>query len=234
MGSPVRFPFGVTTAAKDSFLGQYGLPSPLAHHEYFDDFNSFTAAEWTITRVGTTPTEAIADGAFGLLRISTVASAASSSFLQKLGASFVLAAGKKAWFGTRLQVSVAADVAFAVGLQSVDTTPLDVTDGIYFLKAGAATTVDLVCRKDATTGSTSKTAVATVADATNLALAWYYDGVRTIKIFVNGANTANLDLTAAPTAFLPDAGLRVSFGAANVGSTARTADYDYLFAAIER
>ena len=98
----------------------------------------------------------------------------------------------------------------------------------------ATATVDFVCRKDATTGSISSTAIATLADATFIDLAFYYDGKRTVSIFVNGKNTVDLDLTATPASFLPDTTLRVSFGVQNGGSTSRTSTYDYLYASIER
>ena len=167
--------------------------------------------------------------------LSTVASAAASTFLQKVGASFLPSVGKQLWFSTRLQVSSATDTQLAVGLQVTDTTPLDVLDGMYFVKSVAATaTVDFVCRKDATTGSISSLAVATLVDATFIDLAFYYNGKRTVNIFVNGKNTVDLDLTAAPTAFLPDTALRVSLGVQNGASTARTATYDYLYASVER
>lgn len=234
MGTPVRFPFGVVNADKTTPFGNYKAMSPLVFHEDFDDFKRFAAAEWTITRVGTTPTEALTDGNGGLLLLTTVASALSSTFLQKVGASFLPTSGKQLWFATRMLVSSASDTSFAVGLQLTDTTPQDATDGIYFIKAAAATTVDLVCRKNATTGSISKTAVATLADSTFVDLAYYYDGKRTIHIYVNGVNVYDLDLTATPTDYLPDTVLRVSFGVANGASTARTAQYDYLYASIER
>lgn len=236
MGTPVRFPFGISTARKGrSVYADFPQPSPLVTHDDFDDFNRFAAAEWTITRVGTTPTEALTDGNGGLLLLTPAASSASSTYLQKVGASFLPAEGKQMWFSTRFKVASATDTQLAVGLQSTDTTPLDVTDGMYFVKSTAATaTLDFICRKDATTGSTSSTAVATLADDTFIELGFYYDGKKTINIFVNGRNTADLSLGATPASFLPDAVLRPSFGVTNGASTARIATYDYINASIER
>lgn len=235
MGTPVRFPYGVSTAKIQTPYGNYPQPSPIVTHDDFDDFNRFAAAEWTITRVGTTPTEALTDGNGGLLLLTTVASAASSTFLQRVGASFLPSVGKQMWFSTRFRVSSATDTQLVAGLQVTDTTPLDVTDGMYFIKPTAATaTVDFVCRKDATTGSISSLAVATLADDTFVELAFYYDGEQTINIFVNGRNTVDLNLTSSPTAYLPDATLRESFGVQNGGSTSRTATFDYINASIQR
>lgn len=235
MGTPVRFPYGISTAKVQTPFGNYPNPSPLVTHDDFDDFDRFAAAEWTITRVGTTPTEALTDGNGGLLLLTTVASAASSTFLQKVGASFLPAVNKPLWFATRLQVSSATDTQLVAGLQLTDTTPLDATDGMYFIKPTAATaTVDFVCRKNATTGSISSLAVATLADATFVDLAFYYDGKQTVNVFVNGKNVADVNLTSDPTAYLPDTPLRVSFGVQNGGSTSRTATFDYLYASILR
>lgn len=234
MGTPVRFPYGLSTERRQQTFGNYGNPSPRLYHEDFDDFDRFAAAEWTITRVGTTPTEALIDENGGILQLTTVASAASSTFLQKVGASFLPTVGKQLWFSTRFKVSDAADSTFAVGLQFTDTTPLDVLDGIYFLKAAASTAITLVCRKDATTGSITTPTVATLVSDTYIELGYYYDGKNTINVFVNNRNVADLNLTTTPTAFLPDTVLRVSFGLQNGASTARTANYDWLYAAIER
>lgn len=234
MGSPVRFPFGISTGKKNTTFGEYPNPSPRVFHEDFDDFDRFAAAEWTITRTGTTPTEALTDEAFGVLLLTTVASASSATHLQKVGASFLPTSGKGLWFSTRFKVSDATDSTFAYGLQVTDTTPLDVTDGIYFLKAAASTSVDLICRKNATTGSTSKTAVATMANDTYIELGYYYDGKSNINIFVNNVNVYDLNLGTSPTDYLPDTVLRISFGLQNGASTARTANVDYLFAAIQR
>lgn len=234
MSTPTRFTYGISTARKGTVFGDLPEPSPRVLHEDFDDFNRFAAAEWTITRVGTTPTEALIDETFGILRLTTVASAASSTFLQKVGASFLPLPNKQLWFNTRFKVSDALDTTFAFGLQVTDTTPLDVTDGIYFLKAAGVATVDAICRKDATTGSISRTSVATMASDTYIELGFFYDGRRYLNLFVNNRNVVDIDLTATPATFLPDTVLRVSFGVQNGASTARTCDVDYLYAALER
>lgn len=234
MGTPTRFPYGIATGSRNGPFGDFGEPSPLIYHEDFDDFNRFAAAEWTITRVGTTPTEALADGNGGLLRLTTVSSASSSTFLQKVGASFLPTPDKQFWFATRLLVSSALDTQFVAGIQIIDTTPLDATDGIYFIKPTAnSASVDFICRRDASAGSVTRAAVATVADSTFINLAFYYNGRGMLNIFVNNRNVADLAIPSAAS-FLPDALTTLSFGVQNGGSTSRTMDVDYLYAAIER
>ena len=61
MGSPTRFPYGVTNVEKPSVFGQMGQLNPAKFITYFNDFTDYVANDWTITNVGTTPTQALAD-----------------------------------------------------------------------------------------------------------------------------------------------------------------------------
>lgn len=235
MGSPVRFPFGVTNVNRESLFGAAPFLSPDKAICDFDDFLTYTAGQWTVTNVGTTPTQALADVTGGVLQLTTVASAASSTYLQKVGASFLPVAGKQLWFESRLRLSNVADTLMVMGLQLTDTTPLDATDGIYFIKPVAATaTVDLICRKDATTGSISRAAVATLANNTFIDLGFYFDGKRYLTPYVNNVAGTRIDLTTTLSAFLPDAQLRISMGLTNGASAAQNAQIDYIFVAQER
>jgi len=234
MSSPTRFPNGVTNVAVGNVAGQYGLPDPTQWHTYFNDFDTYVAGEWTITttEAGTgSATEALADGDGGLLLITNAAGDNDLDFLQKVGESFLLEAGKKAFFKTRIQTSDATESDIVVGLQITDTTALDVTDGVYFLKADGAATVDVFARKNATTGSTTAASVATMADATWIELAWAYNGVDEIKVYADNVHVASLD---ASSTYLPDSELTISFGLQNGEAVAKTLTVDYLFAAKER
>ena len=127
MGTPVRFPFGVTNVEKTSLFGMAPFLSPDKAICDFDDFLSYVAGDWTVTNVGSTPTQALTDVTGGVLLLTTVASASSSTYLQKVGASFLPAAGKQLWFASRFRVSDVADSQLVMGLQLTDTTPLDAT-----------------------------------------------------------------------------------------------------------
>lgn len=235
MGTPVRFPYGVTNVDKTSVFGNAPFLSPDKAVCDFDDFLTYTAGQWTVTNVGTTPTQALADVTGGVLQLTTVASASSSTFLQKLGASFLPVAGKQLWFEARLRLSNVADTLMVMGLQLTDTTPLDATDGIYFIKPVAATpSVNLICRKDATTGSIAQNAVATLANNTFIDLGFYFDGKRYLTPYVNNVAGQKLDLTTTLSAFLPDAQLRISMGVGNGASASQNAQIDYVFVAQER
>jgi hypothetical protein len=234
MASPVRFPGGVTNAAPDGPLAQFGLPDPSSWHVFFDDFDRFVVGDWTITTTEAgagSATEALTDADGGALLITNDAADNDADFFQKVGESFLLASGKRAVFKARFKVSDATQSDFVMGLQVTDTTPLDATDGVYFMKDDGDANLDIYCRKDATTGSTSATAIHTVVSDTFLEVAWAYDGKGGLKYFVDGVHKGTLDASAT---YLPDTELTVSFGIQNGEAVAKTMTVDYILAAKER
>lgn len=235
MGSPVRFPFGVTNVAPETPFAQLGLPSPLSYHTYFNDFDSYVVTSiWTETKTGA-GTVAETDGDGGILLITNAAADNDNVFVQKIGESFLPTSGKKLFFEARFTVSDATQSDWVFGLQVTDTTPLDVTDGIYFQKDDGDTNIDFYVSKDATTGRLTSTAVTTAsAAATYMRLSFYFDGKRYIKVWKDGVQVANVDLTATLTTYLPDTELTVSFGIQNGEAVAKTMSVDYVFVAQER
>jgi hypothetical protein len=222
-----NYPQGVTTAAQSDPLGAFILPDVTKAHVYFDDFDTYLAGEWTVTEVGAA-TQALANGDGGLLLVTNAAADNNSSFSQKVGESFLVAAGKKLWFEARLKVSDATESDWVIGLQITDTTPLGVTDGIFFQKNDGDTNIDFHVEKDSTV--TSSTAIATNVDDTYVRLGFYYDGVDSVYAFVNGVSTDRLAVTNLPD----DEELTVSFGIQNGEAVAKTMTIDYIFAAKER
>lgn len=222
-----RFPNGLTTVAKTTELGEFILPSPLTAHVYFDDFDTYTAADWTVTETGVA-TQALADADGGRLLITNAAADNDASFSQKVGESFLMEAGKKAWFVARFQVSDATQSDWVMGLQITDTTPLAVTDGIYFRKDDGDTNIDLVVIKDST--ATTEAGIGTNADATDVTVAFYYNGVDAVIGYIDGVAQASLAVTNLPD----DEELTISFGIQNGEAVAKTMSVDYIFAAKER
>lgn len=222
-----RFPGGLTTTTKTSPLGEFILPDMTSAHVYWEDFDYYTAADWVVTEVGAA-TQVLADGDGGLLLITNAAADDDSSFNQKVGESFTFETGKKAWFEARFQVSDATQSDVVVGLQITDTTPLDVTDGIFFIKNDGAATVDFLVEKNNTATTTSS--VATLVDATDIRLGFFWDGVDKILIFVDG-----VAVNSSVTTNLPDdEALTISFGIQNGEASAKTMTVDYIVAAKER
>jgi hypothetical protein len=231
MPAPARFPGGVNNAAKNTTMWNYPSMDRTKVHEYWNDFDGYVVGDWTITTVeagGGDATEALGDIDNGVLVVTNDAGASDVDYFQKIGESFLMEAGKQAWFKTRLKVSHATTSAIAVGLQVTDTTPLDVTDGIYFLKSVSATPWDFYVRKDATTGSNSATGVATCVADTWIVLGWHYDGKGYVKYYVDDVHKGTLD---ASSTYLPNTELTVSFG---VFGASMVLSVDYILAAKER
>lgn len=232
MGNLVtRFPNGVTNVADVDLFADMAQLDATKFHTFFDDFDTYTAGDWTVTETDAGATQALTAGDGGLLLITNTAADNDLVALQKNPAAFSFTAGKKLFFRARFKVSDATQSDLVFGLQVVDTTPLDVTDGVYFLKADGSAAVSVVCRKNATTGSTSASSIATLADDTYITLGFAYDGEGKVAYEVNGNVVGSLD---ASSAYLPDTTCTVSFALQNGEAVAKTMTVDFIYVAKER
>jgi len=232
MGNIVtRFPNGVTNVNDVNLFADMAQLDPTLFHTYWNDLDTYTAGDWVVTETDAAATQALAAGDGGLLLVTNTAGATDLVALQKTPAAFTFTAGKETFFSCRFKVSDATKSALVFGLQVIDTTPLDVTDGIYFLKSAASTSVAVICRKNATTGSTTATGIATMADDTYITLGFAYDGDSKVAYAVNGVLQGSLDAT---SAYLPDTTCTVSFALQNGEAVAKTMTVDYIFVAKER
>ena len=226
-----RLPSGMTNVNDVNLFADLRQSDQTIYHTYYNDFDTYTAGDWVVTETDAGATQALTAGDGGLLLITNTAADNDLVVLQKTPAAFTFETGKKAFFRCRFKVSDATQSDVVIGLQVVDTTPLDVTDGIYFLKADDAATVDIICRKNASTGSTTATSIATLTDDTFVTLGWYWDGVDTVQYEVNGVVVGSL--TSAAT-YLPDTTCTVSFAIQNGAAAAKTMTVDYIYAGKER
>ena len=222
-----RFPNGVTNVGEDSLFAALGQLAGPEFHTYFEDFDYYAAADWTVTETQPGATQALTDGDGGLLLLTNTAADNDLVALQKVGESYRFASGKKLFFEARFKVSNATQSDVVMGLQITDATPLDVTDGVFFLKSDDSTTINLLVEKNNTATTTS---VGTLADDTYIRLGFYYDGNSSIQAFVNGTYVA----TSATTNLVDDEDLTVSFALQNGHAVARTMTVDYIYVAKER
>ena len=229
--SNTRFPYGLTNVSETNLFADMVQPDPTLFHSYFNDFDTYAAGDWVVTETQAGATQALTAGDGGWLLLTNSAADDDLVALQKTPAAFSFTAGKKSFFRCRFKVSDATQSDVVFGMQVVDTTPLDVTDGVYFLKADGSTSVSVICRKNATTGSTSASAIATLANDTFIELGFYYDGESKIAYEVNGSVLGSLD---ASSSFLPDTITTVSFAIQNGEAAAKTMTVDYIYAATER
>lgn len=199
--------------------------------EFFDDFQHYEADDWTLTTVEAgvgSATEALGDARGGVLVITNDAADDDSDFFQWPDEAFQFVAGKRLMFRARFKVSDATQSDFVMGLQITDTTPLAVSDGIYFRKDDGDANLDFVVMKDST--DTTATAVATVEDDTYMTLEFYYDGGTEIDIFVDDAAVGAVAITNAPD----DEAIAVSFGIQNGEAVAKIMSVDYIHVVAER
>jgi hypothetical protein len=193
-----------------------------------EDFDYYVAGDWTVTETDSGATQALTDGDGGLLLVTNTAADNDLVGLQKKGESFRFASGKKLFFEARFKVSDATQSDLAIGLQITDTTPLDITDGVFFIKADGSTSVSFSVEKNNT--ATTTTAVATMADDTFITLGFNYDGGSVMEYCVNGVVTG----TSVTTNLPDDEDLAISFALQNGEAVAKTMTVDYIFVAKER
>ena len=222
----------VATKAKKDQPMFMPLPSDQTHYGYFNDFMTYNSGDWTITTAedGTgSATEAMTSGAGGQFLITNAAGDNDHDFFNLKGESFKLSSSKRAYFSARFKVSDATQSDFVMGLQITDTSPLAVSDGVFFIKDDGDTNLDFIVEKDST--STDTTAIHTMADDTFVTVAWYIDPISSLVYYsVNNAEPVGVVNTNLPD----DEELTVSFGIQNGAAAAKTMTIDYVTVIVER
>ena len=227
-----HFTSGVTNVGTDSTLGKLKAPAPHKYHQYFNDFDTYLASDWTITTTedGTgSASEALADGDGGVLLVTNAAGDNDHDFFQLVKEGFKYEAGKQIGFHIRFKTSDATQSDIVAGLQLTDTTPLDVTDGVFFLKSDGAATISFTVEKDST--QSTLTLPNSLADDTFMTLGFIYDPKdQKFHVYQNNVLAGTVVSTNAPD----DEELTLSFGIQNGAAAAKTLSVDYVGAYKER
>ena len=227
-----HFTSGVTNVGTDSTLGKLKAPAPHKYHQYFNDFDTYLASDWTITTTedGTgSASEALADGDGGVLLVTNAAGDNDHDFFQLVKEGFKFESGKQIGFHVRFKTNDATQTDIVAGLQLTDTTPLDVTDGIFFLKSDGAATISFIVEKDST--QSTLTLPNSLADDTFMTLGFIYDPKdQKFHVFQNNVLAGTVVSTNAPD----DEELTLSFGIQNGAAAAKTLSVDYVGAYKER
>ena len=227
-----HFTSGVTNVGTDSTLGKLKAPAPHKYHQYFNDFDTYLASDWTITTTedGTgSASEALADGDGGVLLVTNAAGDNDHDFFQLVKEGFKFESGKQIGFHVRFKTNDATQTNIVAGLQLTDTTPLDVTDGIFFLKSDGAATISFIVEKDST--QSTLTLPNSLADDTFMTLGFIYDPKdQKFHVFQNNVLAGTVVSTNAPD----DEELTLSFGIQNGAAAAKTLSVDYVGAYKER
>ena len=227
-----HFTSGVTNVSASGSGGHVKQPSRHKYHEYFNDFDVYTAADWTITTTedgSGSAAEALVDGDGGLLQVTNAAGDNDHDFFQLKKEGFKYEAGKQLGFYFRFKASDATQSDVVAGLQVTDTTPLDVSDGVFFLKADGAATIDFVVEKDGT--QSTLTLPNSLADDTFMTVGFLYNPKnQKFHVYQNNVLAGTVVSTNAPD----DEELNVSFGIQNGAAAAKVLTVDYVHALKER
>lgn len=216
------------------YLPGYGR-NKSKYYEYFNDFmrpTDYDTNDWTLTTVeggANSATEAIGNLAGGVLVVTNDIADDDSDFFQSVKEVFKFVSGKKFLFEMRAKVNEILQCDFVMGLQITDTTPLAVTDGIYFRKDDGDALLDAVVIKDSS--ATTLTGVKTLEADTYYTFQIYYDGGSYIRFFVDDQGVGKAALTNVPD----DEELAISFGIQQGEATnAKILSVDFIRLVVER
>ena len=236
---PTHFPNGVSNRTKGHPLFNYPYLDPSKYYTYFDDFFEYHSGIYTITTTEAgsgNASEAITSGAGGQLLITNDDADNDLDFFQLKGESFKWDSTKRMFFSARFKTNDATQSEIIMGLQITDTTPLDVTDGIFFLKVDADTKPDLIIEKD-NTSTLSILEMDAMEDDTFVTLSFEYDpldvatGGAVFRVYQDNVQVGEITgTTNAPD----DEDLTISFGIQNGEAVAKTMTIDFILAAVER
>ncbi len=236
---PTHFPNGVSNRTKGHPLFNYPYLDPSKYYTYFDDFFEYHSGIYTITTTEAgsgNASEAITSGAGGQLLITNDDADNDLDFFQLKGESFKWDSSKRMFFSARFKTNDATQSEIIMGLQITDTTPLDVTDGIFFLKVDADTKPDLIIEKD-NSSSLSVLEMDAMEDDTFVTLSFEYDpldvatGGAVFRAYQDDVQVGEITgTTNAPD----DEDLTISFGIQNGEAAAKTLTIDFILVAVER
>jgi hypothetical protein len=181
---------GISTSAPTYLFNNYPFPTPPRLLQVWDDFYRYLATDWTVT-AGSSGTAALADGVGGLLALTTAATNNDIEAIQTVKKSFGFTAGNQVWFACNVRLTNATNNALMAGLGN-DFSALTPTDGVYFSKAAASTTLTAVIRQASTsTTLTLATGTSTMANATAYTLGFWYNGKDRINFYTTIGLAAN-------------------------------------------
>lgn len=222
-----RLANGITNVNEVSLFEGMRQPVPTLFHTFFDDFDRYTAANWTVTETQGSATQALVNGDGGWLQLVNSATNDDLVSLQNTVESFTFTAGQRLFFEARIAVDDATQSDVLVGLLHQTTTPFAPTDGVYFVKLDGDTALDFV--EEAGDTATTESGISDMADDTFITVGFYYDGVETVVYAVDGVVVGSIDITN-----LTEDLLTPTFAVRNGEGAAKTMTIDYIYVAKER
>lgn len=233
MGTPTRYPSGVTNVAKTNLFGNCPILAPPKCQVYMADFNvasEIESTDWTYTSSSADAAVSIysEDGGWG--KWATASATAATLYTQHATETWKFETGKKVWFETTLDISDVDNTSWVVGLGLTDTSPLATSSNVAWQCDGDGA-LDFIVTSGAV--ATSARAVATLTDSTDFKVGFYYDGASAMSYYYNDVKQGTLDITSTNLPFGDE--LAVTVGVLN-GTTSAIAVLmsDYLCVIKER
>lgn len=200
-------------------------------NDFLDETNMDITNNWTSTETeagsGDAAITVHAGTVNGILSITNDNANNDAVSLQQKNEIWKLVAGKRMWFEALLNVDDADDCDLMIGLSITDTSPLDATDFVAFkIAEGDASILCKTCKNSTETSTDSGV---DAADATNVRLGFFCDGVGKVEFYVNrslvATHTANI---------VDDEELALTIHWQNGKASAQVCLIDYIMVAKER
>lgn len=225
-----NFPEGVSNRTSAHLFGSMGQMDPTKYHNFFDDFDapiivSSEMSGYNDTTAGTVVADDTIVG--GAVAVASGATDTNVAIIQPVSLGFNIVAGSPVYFACKLESDEETDADVLCGLMDAvaDIAP---ADGIFFLKADAAATVDIIVRSGASEIVTA-TEIHTLVVDTQTTFEFYYDGIDRVYYGVNGTSLGFVTVDTLPTGLMAP-----TVGVISGSTGAKTLLVDYLFTAQER
>lgn len=233
MPTPARFSGGVTNVGPRDPFNALPVPDFTKIITYFDDFHTFTAANWTTTETQAGATQAVNTGASGgVLLLTNATGTTDVNQVQLINETFRLSASKKFWMKAKFSLTAGTMANFGalVGLAITDTTATaGVSDGIFFRKPSGGAELSAVLCKDSTETTIALGSVTTAVDVT---AALYYNGASQVECWLDGNKVGS---TTTLTNLCNDEDLAVTLASVNAtAGAANVLGVDYIACVLER
>lgn len=178
--------------------------------DYFDFFldftntSDYTAGDWTVTNAGSGTIAVDVDDVGGILTLTGGAGDDALIGLNNKIECFQLISGKALEFEARFRLNDVTQSDFAIGLQITDTTPLAVSNGIWFGSDDGDALLDFHYAN--ASAQQDLLGVASLVNNQYIKVGFYYDGEpiavggrADLQVFLNDVRVGAIKVTAAST-----------------------------------
>lgn len=224
-----NFDNGVNNRNAADLFGSMAQLDPTRFHNYMEDFDYFTAADWAITGAGA-GTQFLVGGQGGILALTTAGADNDAEFLTRTQA-FRFDAGFPSYFRSRLSIDDAVESDLIVGLTGA--SGLLPANGMFFDKDDGSAALNIRSRRAGATIAEALDIFTVVGDEF-FTCEFYYDGSSRVYYGVNGNPLGFLDLLVGGNSMVPQFNQAISFGVQAGQAAVLVGNFDYIYGSQER